>query len=40
MDRFIDQIPDEEFKTDLENMLQRKKPFQNFKNAIDNSDFR
>ena len=40
MERFIDQIPDEEFKTDLENILQRKKPFQNFKNAIDNSDFR
>jgi antirestriction protein ArdC len=40
MERFIDQIADAEFKTNLENILQRKKPFQNFKNSIDNSDFR
>jgi len=40
MERFIDQISDIEFKTELENILQRKKPFQNFKNSIDNSDLR
>jgi hypothetical protein len=40
MERFIDQISDAEFKTELENILERKKPFQNFKNSIDNSDFR
>mgnify|MGYP003134814339 CR=1 FL=1 len=40
MERFIDQISDTELKMDLENKLQRKKPFQNFKNSIDNSNFR
>ena len=40
MERFIDQITDAEFKTELKNIIQRKKPFQNFKNSIDNSDFR
>jgi antirestriction protein ArdC len=40
MEQFIDQITDAEFKTELENIIQKKKPFQNFKNSIDNSDFR
>ncbi len=40
MEQFIDQISDAEFKTELENSIQKKKPFQNFKNIIDNSDFR
>lgn len=40
MGKFIDQISDVTFKTKLENILHRKKPFQNFKNLIDNSDFR
>jgi hypothetical protein len=40
MERFIDQVTDKHFQTELENILQRKKPFQNFKYAIDNSDFR
>ncbi len=40
MERFVEQISVAEFKTDLENILQMKKPFQNFKNSIDNSDFR
>ncbi len=40
MERFIDQISDAKFKTELENILQNKKPFQNFKNSIDNSVFR
>lgn len=40
MERFIDQISDAQFKSELENILQNRKPFQNFKNSIDNSDFR
>ena len=40
MERFIDQLTDKHFQTELENILQRKKPFQNFKYSIDNSDFR
>ena len=40
MERFIDQISDSQFKTELENILRNKKPFQNFKNRIDKSDKR
>lgn len=40
MERFISQISDKQLQTELENILVRKKPFQNFKNRIDNSDFR
>ena len=40
MERFIDQISDFQFKTELENILRNKKPFQNFKNRIDKSDKR
>ena len=40
MERFIDQLTDRHFKLELEIILQNKKPFQNFKRAIDNSNFR
>ena len=40
MERFVFQIEDKRFQAELENILERKKPFQNFKNRIDNSDFR
>ena len=40
MERFISQIADKQFQVELENILKRKKPFQNFKNRIDNSDYR
>lgn len=40
MERFIAQIADEQFQAELEIILERKKPFQNFKNTIDNSDYR
>ncbi len=40
MERFVSQIADKKFQAELENILERKKPFQNFKNRIDNSDFR
>ncbi|WP_139856817.1 UPF0158 family protein [Aequorivita sinensis] len=40
MERFITQIADEQFQAELEIILERKRPFQNFKNTIDNSDYR
>src|SRR5690554_6396647 len=40
MERFITQIADEQFQAELEIILERKEPFQNFKNTIDNSDYR
>ncbi len=40
MERFVDQISDSQIKSELENILKNKKPFQNFKNRIDNSDKR
>ena len=40
MERFIEQRTDEKLKTELENILTNKKPFQNFKHKIDQSDFR
>ena len=40
MERFVDQLNDEKFKSELENVLHQKKPFQNFKRLIDYSDFR
>lgn len=40
MEQFIDQIPNAAFKSDLEHILHNKKPFQSFKNTIDNSDYR
>ena len=40
MERFMEQVTDQNFQSKLENILQRKKPFQNFKHSIDNSNFR
>lgn len=40
MERFVAQLLDGNFKSELENALANKKPFQNFKHLIDNSDFR
>ncbi len=40
IERFIDQISDTQLKSELENTLQKRKPFQNFKNSIDNSKYR
>ena len=40
MEHFIVQIADKKFQSELENILERKKPFQNFKNRIDDSDYR
>jgi hypothetical protein len=40
MERFTSQIADKHLQAELENILVRKKPFQNFKNRIDNSDSR
>ena len=40
MEHFVYQISDKQFQADLENILEQKKPFQNFKNRIDNSDYR
>lgn len=40
MERFADQLPENELKLKLENALRMKKPFQNFNRSIDNSDFR
>jgi hypothetical protein len=40
MERFVSQITDKQLQAELENILERKKPFQNFKNRIDNSDYR
>ena len=40
MERFVEQIDDQLFKAKLENALQRRKPFRNFKYLIDDSDFR
>ncbi len=40
MVRFTHQMTDQKFFSKLDNILQNKKPFQSFKHAIDNSDFR
>jgi len=40
MERFSEQMTDEKFKLKLRDILEKKKPFQNFKNTIDQSDFR
>jgi hypothetical protein len=40
MERFSEQMSDQNFKSKLKNILENKKPFQNFKNSVDNSDFR
>lgn len=40
MEFFVEQLLDENLKSDLENVLANKKPFQNFKHKVDHSDFR
>ncbi|EGV42617.1 hypothetical protein BZARG_1838 [Bizionia argentinensis JUB59] len=40
MERFVEQLPDKNLKSKLENVLANKKVFQNFKYNIDHSDFR
>jgi len=40
MERFVEQMDDQQFQSELENSLQNKKPFQNFKHSIDNSNYR
>jgi len=40
MERFSEQMTDEKFKLKMRDILEKKKPFQNFKNTIDQSDFR
>ena len=40
MERFIEQLNDQNFKLKLQDILQQKKPFQNFKHKIDQSNFR
>ncbi len=40
MELFVEQLPDIKLQAELENVLANKKPFQNFKNRIDHSNFR
>ncbi|WP_240614614.1 UPF0158 family protein [Polaribacter filamentus] len=40
MERFIEQLNDQNLKLELQDVLQQKKPFQNFKHKIDQSNFR
>jgi len=40
MERFVEQITDQKFQSELESILKKKKPFLNFKQSIDNSDYR
>lgn len=40
MELFVEQLPDVPLKADLEQILANKKPFQNFKYQIDDSNFR
>ncbi|ARN77390.1 hypothetical protein BST97_05000 [Nonlabens spongiae] len=40
MELFVKQISDQNLRSELENLLANKKPFQNFKRKIDHSDFR
>ena len=40
MEYFVSQITDKQLQAELENILERKKPFQNFKKRIDISDYR
>ncbi|WP_074539547.1 UPF0158 family protein [Cellulophaga baltica] len=39
MERFVAQISDNNFQSELDIILKKKKPFQNFKKVIDHSDF-
>ncbi|WP_458626455.1 UPF0158 family protein [Winogradskyella sp. PC D3.3] len=40
MELFVEQLSDQNLKSELENVLANKKPFQNFKHKIDHSEFR
>jgi hypothetical protein len=40
MENFIDEVDDKNLQRKLVNALERRHPFANFKNTIDNSDFR
>ncbi len=40
MERFVEQMSEQKFQSELENILANKKPFQNFKYKIDHSDYR
>ena len=40
MELFVEQLTDQNLKSELENILVNKKPFQNFKHKVDHSDFR
>jgi ribosomal protein L11 methylase PrmA len=40
MERFVEQLSDKKLQSELENVLANKKPFQNFKYLIDQSDYR
>ncbi len=40
MERFVVQLNDQNFKSELQDILGNKKPFRNFKNTIDQSEFR
>jgi Uncharacterised protein family (UPF0158) len=40
MEDFAEQLQDTKFQNKLQNILTRKKPFREFKSAIDNSDYR
>ena len=40
MELFVEQLSDQNLKSELENILANKKPFQNFKHKIDHSEFR
>lgn len=40
MERFVAELTDKTLQSELEKVLEIKKPFQNFKHLIDHSDFR
>ena len=40
MQRFVQQLPHQDLKVNLENALANKKPFQHFKNTVEQSDIR
>lgn len=40
MERFVAQLTNQRFKLKLDDILYQSRPFQHFKHAIDNSEFR
>lgn len=40
MENFIDEISENNLKSSLEQILQKRKPFRNFKDVIENSNYR